>query len=130
MIKRVSIQGAHPPSGMKFPDISLSKIYFFLTFFHVLNGLLLPYSRPIHPLFTNSDSNKSNVKVEQLFLMFSFIRILKGGYLDFSHLTKLKNIYITEIYMKIQYKSSRIMNHRITNETFFDGVPLKGYIAS
>ena len=32
--------------------------------------------------------------------------------------------------MKIQYKSSRIMNHRITNETFFDGVPLKGYIAS
>ena len=24
----------------------------------------------------------------------------KGGYLDFSHLTELKNIYITEIYMK------------------------------
>ena len=29
---------------------------------------------------------------------------LKGGYLDFSHLTELKNIYITEIYMKKQYK--------------------------
>ena len=27
---------------------------------------------------------------------------LKGGYLDFSHLTKLKNICITEIYMKKQ----------------------------
>ena len=26
---------------------------------------------------------------------------LKGGYLDFSHLIELKNIYITEIYMKI-----------------------------
>ena len=24
----------------------------------------------------------------------------KGGYLDFSHLTGLKNIYITEIYME------------------------------
>ena len=24
----------------------------------------------------------------------------KGGYLDFSHLTELKNIYSTEIYMK------------------------------
>ena len=28
---------------------------------------------------------------------------LKGGYLDFSHLAELKNIYITEIYMKKQY---------------------------
>ena len=28
-----------------------------------------------------------------------------GDYLDFSHLTELKNIYITEIYMKKQYKS-------------------------
>ena len=25
---------------------------------------------------------------------------VKGGYLDFAHLTKLKNIYITEINMK------------------------------
>ena len=24
----------------------------------------------------------------------------KGGYLDFSHLTKLKNMYFTEIYLK------------------------------
>ena len=32
---------------------------------------------------------------------------IKGGYLDFSHLTELeKNIYITEIYMITQYKSS------------------------
>ena len=25
---------------------------------------------------------------------------VKGGYLDFSHLTELKNIHITEIYMR------------------------------
>ena len=53
----------------------------------------------------------------------------KGGYLDFSHLTELQNIYITEIYMQKQYKLSRIKNHKIT-KIFFDGVPLKGYIAS
>ena len=28
---------------------------------------------------------------------------LKGRYLDFSHLTELRNIYITEIYIKIIY---------------------------
>ena len=37
----------------------------------------------------------------------------KGGYLDFSYLTKLKNIDITEIYMKKQYKSSITKNHII-----------------
>ena len=31
--------------------------------------------------------------------MYNFIDF-KGGYLDFSHLTELKNIYLTEIYMK------------------------------
>ena len=31
--------------------------------------------------------------------MYDFIGI-KGGYLDFSHLTELKNIYISEIYTK------------------------------
>ena len=56
--------------------------------------------------------------------------LFKGGYLDFSHLTELKNIYITEIYVKKQYKLSRIKNHNITRKTFFDGVPLKGYVAS
>ena len=45
----------------------------------------------------------------------------KGGYLDFSHLTELKNIYINEIYMKKQYRSSRIKNHKITY--FFMGFP-------
>ena len=39
---------------------------------------------------------------------------LKGGYLDFSHLVELKKIYITEIYMKNQYKSLINMNHNIT----------------
>ena len=33
--------------------------------------------------------------------------------LDFSHLIELKKIYITEIYMQKQYKSSRIKNHKI-----------------
>ena len=47
----------------------------------------------------------------------------KCGYLDFSHLTKLKNICITEIYMKIQYKSLISKNHEITEKNFFDGVP-------
>ena len=49
---------------------------------------------------------------------------LKGGYLDFSHLTELKDIYIIEIYMKKQYKSSIIKNHKITKKkSYFDGFP-------
>ena len=37
----------------------------------------------------------------------------KGGYLDFSHLTELKKyIYITEIYRRKQYKSSKIKNKK------------------
>ena len=42
--------------------------------------------------------------------------LFKSGYLGFSHLTELKNIYfffITEIYMKKQYKSSIAKNHKI-----------------
>ena len=49
----------------------------------------------------------------------------KGSYLDFSHPTKLQNLYITEIYKKKQYKSSIRYNHKITKKNFFDGVPLK-----
>ena len=45
--------------------------------------------------------------------------LLKGGYLDFSHLAELKNICITEIYMKKQYKSLRNENHKITKKKFF-----------
>ena len=55
---------------------------------------------------------------------------IKGGHLDFSHLTEFKNVYVTEIFMKKQYKSSKIKNHEITEKGFFDGVPLKGYVAS
>ena len=51
------------------------------------------------------------------------MKYFKGGYLDFLHLTDSKNIYITEIYMKKQYKSSRIKNHKITVFFFF----LMGY---
>ena len=53
---------------------------------------------------------------------------LKGGYLDFSHLTKLKDI--TEFFMKKQYKSTIAKNHKIKKNVVFDGVPLKGYVAS
>ena len=42
--------------------------------------------------------------------------VFKGGYLDFSHLPESKNIYITEIYVKKEYKSSIIKNHKITNK--------------
>ena len=31
---------------------------------------------------------------------------------------------------KKQYKSSIINNHKITKKDIFDGVPLKGYVAS
>ena len=56
---------------------------------------------------------------------------LKGGYLDFSHLTELMNIYITEIYMKKQYNSSISMNHKFKKKSiFYDGILLKGYVAS
>ena len=68
-----------------------------------------------------------------LFFFYNFIlsnNNLKVGYLDFSHLPNSKNTYITEIYMKKEYKSSIIKNHEITNKNFFDGVSLKGYEAS
>ena len=35
---------------------------------------------------------------------------------DFSHLTELRNIYITKICMKKQYKSSIVKNHKITKK--------------
>ena len=33
-------------------------------------------------------------------MQFVYLLKLKGGYLDFSHLTELENIYITDIKMK------------------------------
>ena len=53
-------------------------------------------------------------------------KYFKGGYLDFftSHRIKI------EIYMKKQYKSSRIKNQKLTKKNFVDGVPFKGYVAS
>ena len=60
---------------------------------------------------------------------------LKGGHLDFSRLTEFKNLYMTKIYnnkkkKKKLYKSSIVKNHKIAEKRFFDGVPLKGYVAS
>ena len=48
----------------------------------------------------------------------ALMRRIKGGYLDFSHLTELENIYITEIYMRKQYKSSKTKNHKIKQKYF------------
>ena len=44
---------------------------------------------------------------------------VKGGHLDFSHLTELENVFITEVYMKKQYKPSMIKNHKITKKKIF-----------
>ena len=44
--------------------------------------------------------------------------------------TELENINITEIYMKKQYKSSITKNNKIKEKYIFDGVSLKGYVAS
>ena len=52
---------------------------------------------------------------------------VKGGYLHFSHLTELKNIYITEICMGKQYKSSIIKNHKTIEKDFFDGTEESTY---
>ena len=62
----------------------------------------------------------------------SSVFYLIGGYFDFSHLTELKNIYVTEIYIRKQYKSSKIKNKEITKKKIFFlmGVPLKDYEAS
>ena len=71
----------------------------------------------------------THTSCKELFLV-SEQTAFKGGHLDFSHLTELKNIYVTEIYMKNKYKSSTTKNHRIKINILFDCVPLKGYIAS
>ena len=44
-------------------------------------------------------------------LLYTFGRkpLIKGGYLDFLHLTELRNISITEIYMKKKKKNN--INH-------------------
>ena len=71
--------------------------------------------------------------VAKFFLCFShcfqnhlfYLRADKGGYLDFLHLTELKNVYITEIYMRKQYKSSKIKNKKNYKKIFFDGGSLK-----
>ena len=54
---------------------------------------------------------------------------LKGGYLNFSHLTELKNIYVTKMYLKKTIQITITKNHNIKKIFFFYGVPLKGYIA-
>ena len=47
------------------------------------------------------------------------VTCFKGGCLDFSYLTELRNTYITEIYMNKQYKSSIIKNYKTTKKIFF-----------
>ena len=59
--------------------------------------------------------------------MLSVWTSLKGGHLDFSHLTELKNIYITEIFIYSKKKKKKkkkpiqtliIKNHKIPNFFF------------
>ena len=50
---------------------------------------------------------------------------LIGGYLDFSYLIELKKIYITDIYIEKQYKSSRIKNKKKIKKKEFDWGPLE-----
>ena len=74
----------------------------------------------------NNDIIFSLTGTGKLFFFFTFYKQalgFKSGYLDFLHLTELKNIYITEIYMKKQYKSSITKNHKIEKKKFY-GVPL------
>ena len=54
-------------------------------------------------------SSLSAISTVSFFTMKEF----KGGYLDFSHLIELKTIYITDIHMKKQHKSSITKNHEI-----------------
>ena len=57
-------------------------------------------------------------KKADVFFLYVNTQQFKGGYLDFSHLTELENIFITEIYMRKQYKSSITKNHKIIQKYF------------
>ena len=58
------------------------------------------------------------------------ILALKGGHLDFSHLTELKYIYITEIHMKKHTNHEYLRIIELQKKKNFYGIPLKGYEAS
>ena len=64
-----------------------------------------------------------------MYILFKKKLGLKGGYLDFSHLTELKHIYITEIHKKKKNTNQLIRIIKL-KETIFDGVPSKDYVAS
>ena len=70
-----------------------------------------PYFNACVALISSSANGLDQYKIYRLGQVES--NCLKGGYLDFSHLTELKNRYITEIYIKKQYKSSITKNHKI-----------------
>ena len=83
-------------------------------------------------LWKKKKMTHSKILWEKKKVLVTKLMVINGGHLDFSHLSEVKNLYITEIYMKKkkQYKSSIIKNHEISEKSFFDGVPLKGYVAS
>ena len=72
---------------------------------------------------------KEKMLVTRLSFSHSVFYPIKSGYLDFSHLTELKKIYIIEIYMEKQYKLLIIIIIKF-QKIFCDGVPLEGYVAS
>ena len=47
-----------------------------------------------------------------VFYAIYILKSFKGGYLDFSRLTELKNTHITEIYMKKKNKTIQIINNQ------------------
>ena len=55
---------------------------------------------------------------------------LNSGHLDFSHLTELKNVYFTGIYMKTNTNYQELTIIKLRKKIFFDGIPLKGCVAS
>ena len=87
-----------------------------------------PFSRTSLFLFSFENNTTSDWIIQSCLTNQKFK--VKGGYLDFSNLTELKNIFITEIYMKRQCQSSIIKNHKTIKIRIFDGVPLKSYVAS
>ena len=56
--------------------------------------------------------------------LYHTIPTFKGGYLDFSHLSELKSIYITEIYIK-KKKNHQELRIKKYKTKFFDGGSLK-----
>ena len=61
-------------------------------------------------MFQNGKRTRRKLMKKLIQGLLSVYSHLKGGHLDFSRLTELKYIYITEIYMRKEHKSSKSKN--------------------